>query len=188
MFAGLRFIQNVVNHLKHKSHGFAPARQAIKRVGIGVRGVGAHAARGADQRASFWRWINSNCCAGLKSLEIHQACRALVRKSFQWWTWPVHAQCARSRSCMTAPAPWRLKATRRRREWPTPAEGDMGCCAAASKIVIVKRGQIVMHQTEGVDHFNGHRGGHGVLMSPRAAAQQCRHSMGRTRLPPPRSA
>ena len=53
VFAGLRFIQNVVNHLKHQSHGFAPARQAIKRVGIGVRGVGAHAARGADQRASF---------------------------------------------------------------------------------------------------------------------------------------
>ena len=53
MFARLGLVQNVVNHLKHKPHGFAPSREAIKRVGVGGGGERAHSASRADQRSSF---------------------------------------------------------------------------------------------------------------------------------------
>jgi len=53
VLGGLGFVQDVVHHLEHQSHGVAVGGERLEARFVGRSAQGAHAARAADQRAGL---------------------------------------------------------------------------------------------------------------------------------------
>lgn len=53
VLGGLGFVQDVIHHLEHQSHGVAVGGECLETGFIGRAAQGAHATRAADQRAGL---------------------------------------------------------------------------------------------------------------------------------------
>ena len=53
VLGGLGFVQDVIDHLEHQSHGLAVGGERVEAGFVGRSAQGAHATRAADQRAGL---------------------------------------------------------------------------------------------------------------------------------------
>ena len=53
VLGGLGFVQDVIHHLEHQSHGLAVGGERVEAGFVGRSAQGAHATRAADQRAGL---------------------------------------------------------------------------------------------------------------------------------------